>query len=67
MPKRITRRERWRRKTFEKLNPPEVRLFRRAMYDPHFTRSFRAMRSFHKEDFLMWCEAAEQCLDRTEI
>jgi hypothetical protein len=71
MPKRFGKRETWRRKTLEKLCPPEVRALHRAMYDPHFKRAFFAWGRCRKAADGMienhWIDQVEYCLDRTEL
>lgn len=42
-------------------------MFRRAMYDPHFTRAFFTWGNCQRQSLEVWCDLAEQCLDRTEI
>lgn len=51
----------------KKWNPPEVRMFRRAMYDPHFARAFCTLGACTRKDLEVWCDFAEYNLDRTEI
>lgn len=69
MPKRFGRRETWLRKSAARANPPEVRGFHRAMYDPHFTRAFYAMCRMRRDGDIpgmAWADDAHQCLDRTQ-
>lgn len=67
MPKRFGKLAHWRRKMFEAFNPPRVRMFRRAMYSPHFTRAFWTLSACTREDLEIWCDFAEYNLDRTEV